>query len=267
MLATTRMPTLFIPHGGGPCFFMDWQPAQTWDRLAVYLGQISEQLPSRPRAIVVISAHWLTETVTVHIGEKPALLYDYSGFPEHTYALTYPVAGQPALASEIVTLLQDAGIAVQTEASRGLDHGVFIPLKVMFPNADIPVVQISLQQQLDPEYHRQMGAALSSLRDQGVLIVGSGMSFHNLRMFDARATVPSAQFDAWLTAAVEQPDAAVRNQQLQAWQSAPAARLVHPEEEHLIPLMVVAGAAGQDQGQQVFVDQIQSVTISAYQFG
>ena len=206
---TARQPTLFIPHGGGPCFFMDPPPSapHLWDRMADYLRSIAASLPQRPRALLVISGHWEAPRPTVNTAAHPTLLFDYYGFPEHTYRLTYPVAGAPDLAAEVRRLLAAAGIATAADGARGLDHGVFIPLKVAFPDADIPVLQLSLQQGLDPAAHLAIGRALAPLRDQGVLIVGSGMSYHNLRLlFSGRGDAEAQAFDDWLVAAATAPD-------------------------------------------------------------
>lgn len=262
-------PTLFVPHGAGPCFFMDWNPADAWDRMAAYLRGIRDSLPEQPKAILMVSAHWLEAEFRVTSGTAPELIYDYYGFPPHTYELTYPAPGNPALAQQVVELLRNAGLAAAGDDERGFDHGMFIPLKLMFPQADIPVVQLSLRYDLDPEAHLQAGRALAMLRKQGVLIVGSGMSFHNMRGYrDPRFGPISDQFDAWLKQTIEaDPEACYRA--LGQWEQAPMARLCHPPraEEHLIPLMVAAGAAGDDRGQHVFADRVLETTLSGYRFG
>lgn len=265
---TKRMPTFFVPHGAGPCFFMDWNPSDAWDRTRDFLEGIAATLPSRPTAIVLVSGHWLETEFTVTSNARPSLIYDYYGFPAHTYELRYPAPGEPQLASRIVDTLKRHQLPASDDPDRGLDHGVFIPLKLMFPDADIPVVQLSLRNDLDPGAHLQAGQALASLRDEGVLIVGSGMSFHNMRGYgDPRFGPVSDQFDRWLADAVSaaQPE---RQQALTDWASAPGARLSHPPraEEHLLPLMVAAGAAGADRGEHVFSDRVMEVTLSAFRF-
>lgn len=265
----SRMPTWFIPHGGGPCFFMDWNPVDAWDRMADYLKNAHRSLPRQPQAIVLVSAHWLQPQVMVTSAAQPALIYDYYGFPPHTYELTYPAPGAPALAQRIVDLLQAAGIESGADAQRGFDHGMFIPLKLMFPEADIPVVQLSLHSSLDPVQHLQTGRALQSLRDEDVLIIGSGMSFHNMRAYGNPQYAPiSDEFDNWLTQAV-QAESPLRDQLLAHWDQAPRARDCHPPraEEHLIPLMTVAGAAGDSVGRKVFSDRVMETTLSAFAFG
>ena len=267
--AKTRMPTWFIPHGGGPCFFMDWNPPDAWDKMAAYLKGAALALPQRPRAIVLVSAHWLESSFSVSSKAQPELIYDYYGFPPHTYQLKYPAPGAPELAAQVAGLLQQAGLPAASDAARGFDHGMFIPLMLMFPDADIPVIQLSLSSTLDPELHLQAGRALQSLRDEGVLIVGSGMSFHNMRGYgDPRFGPVSDEFDAWLTAAA-QAAPEQRHRLLADWAQAPSARLCHPPraEEHLLPLMVVAGAAGEDLGKRVFSDRVMETTLSAFSFG
>jgi len=267
--ASAKMPTWYIPHGGGPCFFMQWNPPHAWNRMADFLKNVASTLPRRPKAIVMVSAHWLTPDVTVTSGTAPELIYDYYGFPPHTYALQYPAPGAPALAEQIVATLQAAGIAAGTDAQRGFDHGMFIPLKLMFPDADIPVVQLSLNTSLDAAQQLRNGRALQALREQDVLIIGSGMSFHNMRAYGNPQYSPvSDAFDAWLTQAVEaSPEQ--REQLLANWEQAPYARDCHPPraEEHLLPLMTVAGAAGSDAGRRVFSDRVLETTLSAFTFG
>ncbi len=266
---SATLPVLFIPHGAGPCFFMEWQPADTWDKMVDFLKGISSRLPQRPKAILIISAHWKTPEFSITTSTQPGLIYDYYGFPEHTYQLTYPAAGAPVLAERIGNMLTNAGLHNTQDASRGFDHGVFIPLKLMFPDADIPVVQLSLRHDLDPEAHLMAGKAIASLRDEGVLIVGSGMSFHNMRGYgDTKFTAPSEIFDDWLTKTVA-ADVDARCAALSDWSKAPHAIESHllGSEEHLIPLMVVAGAAGTDQGQKIYSQQVLKTQISAFQFG
>lgn len=264
-----RMPTLFIPHGGGPCFFMDWTmgPANTWERMRGWLEGLAASLPEKPTAILVISGHWETRVPTVQTASAPPLLFDYSGFPKHTYELTWPAPGSPELAARVRELLQSAGIESATDERRGFDHGVFVPLKVVFPEASIPTVQLSLQTQLDPEQHLAIGRALAPLRDEGILIVGSGMSYHNMRGFmSGTGRAASERFDAWLADAVERAPSE-RDAALAKWAAAPAARESHPREEHLLPLMVAAGAAGTDPGKRIFRDDVMGVFVSAVQFG
>lgn len=262
-----RLPTFFIPHGGGPCFFMDWpgNPAM-WDRMAAFLRGLAADVGVRPKAVLVISGHWQEAAFTVNSGAHPPLLFDYYGFPEHTYALTYPAPGAPGLAARVQALLADADLPTAANAERGLDHGVFVPFKLIYPDADIPVVQLSMKDGLDPVDHLRAGRALGVLRDEGVLIVGSGMSFHNMRGFSPAFNAASRRFDAWLAETVALP-AAQRDAALAHWQSAPDARTVQPHPDHLLPLMVAAGAAGADRGRQVFQGEVMNVVVSASRFG
>lgn len=262
-------PTIYIPHGGGPCFFMDWTrgPADTWDTMKRWLQNLHKILPRKPKAIIVISAHWEEDVIRINSQPHPPLYFDYYGFPPHTYELTYPALGSPELAKQIQALLKNADIDCALDPDHGYDHGTFVPLKVMFPDADIPVVQVSLQHNLDPVYHIQVGAALQSLREQDIFILGSGMSFHNMDTLMRGQDIGNhaATFDHWLTNTCEsKPDE--RNKRLGNWLNAPSARQAHPREEHLLPLMVVAGAGGNNQGKNIFQDNVMGVNVSAYQF-
>jgi aromatic ring-opening dioxygenase catalytic subunit (LigB family) len=263
-----RQPAIFLPHGGGPCFFMDWTwgPSDTWNATRRFLENIASTLPATPKAMVVISGHWEESSFTTSAAAAPELIFDYSGFPEHTYQLTWPAPGYPELAARVTDLLAKAGLPTAASSKRGYDHGVFVPLKVVFPDARIPVVTLSLATSLDPAVHIAAGRALAPLRDEGVLIVGSGMSFHNLRGYFRPETPERARaFDAWLTSAVESP-APERDRLLSHWREAPFASYAHPREEHLLPLMVAAGAGGDAPGTRVFSDEPMAAAISAYRF-
>jgi aromatic ring-opening dioxygenase catalytic subunit (LigB family) len=264
-----RQPTYFIPHGGGPCFFMEWNPRDAWDAMAAFLRGIAATLPERPKAIVLVSAHWQETGFVVTAAENPGLIYDYYGFPPHTYQLQYPAPGSPTLAERLVKLLAAAGLPAGKHATRGFDHGMFIPLLLMFPAADIPVVQLSLATSMDPALHLQAGRAIAALREEGVLVVGSGMSFHNMRAYGDPRYIPVAEeFDGWLRATLEAPPAD-RDAALAEWVQAPSGRLSHPPrgEEHLLPLMVAAGAAGEDLGRCVYRDRVMETALSGYRFG
>lgn len=263
-----RQPAIFLPHGGGPCFFMDWTwgPADTWNATQRFLEGLAATLPGPPKALLVISGHWEEPAFTASAAAQPELIFDYSGFPEHTYRLTWPAPGHPVLAARVAALLKEAGLHSAISPSRGYDHGVFVPLKVAFPQTQIPVVTLSLAGSLDPALHLAAGRALAPLRDQGVLIVASGMSFHNLRGYLRPQTPARARaFDQWLTEAVESP-APQRNQRLAHWREAPFAAYAHPREEHLLPLMVAAGAGGEAPGKRIFTDEPMGAAISAYRF-
>ena len=265
---TDRLPTLFIPHGGGPCFFMEPPAAfpQLWDGMAAYLRGIDASLGQRPKAVLVISGHWEAERPTVNVGMRPGLLFDYYNFPEHTYRLTYPAPGAPELGARVRELLTGAGFESEADADRGYDHGVFVPFKLIYPDADVPVLQLSLQQGLDPAEHLAIGRALAPLRDEGVLIVGSGMSYHNLRqMFSGQGDAAANAFDAWLGETVTDP--ARRDEGLTHWRDAPGGRESHPREEHLLPLMVAAGAATGEPAVRSYNEKLVGKALSGFQFG
>ena len=262
-------PTYFINHGGGPCFFLDPGPMRdTWNELEGYLGAFADTLDEKPRALLIVSGHWEETRPTVNAGVAPPLLFDYGGFPAHTYRLTWPAPGDPELAARVRDLLGAAGIESGSNASRGWDHGVFVPMKVMFPRADIPTVQLSLQRGLDPATHLAIGRALKPLRDEGVLILGSGQSYHNMRGFmgASGSADPGAEaFDAWLRKVM--PDGDTRDRSLMAWEQAPGARAAQPHEDHLLPLMVAAGAASGEPGRTAFHGQALGKPISGFRFG
>jgi aromatic ring-opening dioxygenase catalytic subunit (LigB family) len=243
-------------------------PADTWKATEAWLRGLAQSLPERPKAIVVVSGHWEEDAFTASTAAAPSMIYDYTGFPPHTYQLKYPAPGAPQLARRIVELLTAAGLPARTDPSRGFDHGVFIPFLLVFPDADIPVVPLSLRHGLDPAEHMAAGKALGALRDEGVLIVGSGMSYHNMRGFSTpAATAPSEAFDRWLTQAVSDPDPKDRWERLTHWDEAPSARNAHPREEHLLPLMVAAGAAADERGERVFSDVAMNARLSGFRFG
>lgn len=262
-----RLPTFYIPHGGGPCFFMEWTygPKDTWDRMAGMLRALPGLVPERPRALLVISAHWECDVPSVLCAQRPPMLYDYRGFPPHTYQLSWPAKGSPTLATRVQSLLTDASIASRAEDARGFDHGVFVPMLLAYPDADVPTVQLSLKHDLDANEHLAIGHALAPLRDEGVLIIGSGMSYHNMQRHPDAASA-SARFDRWLTEAVES-DPSDRDRALSSWMDAPAARICHPRSEHLMPLFVAAGAGDHDRGRRTYTDNILGAAISAYAFG
>ena len=264
-----RMPVVVLPHGGGPWPFVDiglGDSAET-DALAGYLRSIADVPPVRPKALLVISAHWEETVPTVMTHPTPPLYYDYYGFPPESYEIQWPAPGDPALAGQVQDLLNAAGFETGADPERGFDHGTFVPLKLTYPKADVPTVQLSLLASLEPETHIALGRALAPLREAGVFIVGSGMTYHNLRAGFGPAAAGVAQtFDAWLreTATLEAEE---RDRRLARWTEAPAARQAHPREEHLLPLHVIAGAAGADVGTVGFAGSFMGVPLSAYHFG
>ena len=242
-------PTIiFLPHGGGPLPLLgDHKHKEMVD----VLQKTAANIP-RPDAIIMISAHWeeANPTITCHPG--PSLLYDYYNFPDAAYQITYPAPGFPALAEAISAALGKNKFNPVLDQGRGFDHGMFVPLKIMYPNADIPCVQLSLLGSLDPRQHIDMGEALSQLiqaTDNNILIIGSGMSFHNMQAFLHKGKVEkdnnNIHFENWLidTCTNKHIDEAQRTQALVQWEQAPHARYCHPREEHLLPLHVCYGAA------------------------
>lgn len=236
---------LFLSHGGGPMPLLGDQGHQ---EMVSCLENMASRIV-KPDAILVVSAHWEQPYPTITSGQSPSLIYDYYGFPEASYQIEYPCAGAPSLAHDIYQLLTAAGIEAKQDASRGFDHGLFVPLKIMYPEANIPCVQLSLMASLDPAAHIAIGRALRSLHHKNVLVVGSGFSFHNMRAFFTPETDESrAQnhaFEGWLSDTccntdLTETDRAAR---LVAWEKAPAARYCHPREEHLLPLHVCYGVA------------------------
>lgn len=256
-------------------------PIMNPDALSKELENMQNHLPGKPKAIVVVSAHWEDTIVKISSSSNPQMYYDYGGFPPETYEYKYPAPGSPELANRIHQLLKSSGIPSQLDPNRGYDHGVFIPLMLGFPKHDIPVVAVSLLSSLDPAKHFELGAALKALRDDGCLIVGSGLSYHNMRGFSMRGpppTVPSgSKFDAALTKAlttINDGDLPLTDAQMQArrelivaWESMPEARSSHPREDHLIPLLVVAGAAGNDVGVRNWGGAVMGAAISSFKFG
>lgn len=242
-----RMPTFFISHGGGPWPHMRAEYGKLYDDLRAALEAIPGQLGDRqPRAVLVVSAHWEAPEFTVQAHEQPPLLYDYSGFPPHTYALRYDAPGAPAVTAMVRQLLRRAGIDSTLDTQRGYDHGTFVPMALIYPQANVPVLQLALRHGLDPGEHLNAGRAIAALRDQGVLIIGSGSSYHNVQLLGATAAAPSRAFDSWLQRSLCEVAPGERWRRLVNWAEAPGARICHPREEHLMPLMVAAGAAEND---------------------
>ncbi|MES2745064.1 MAG: class III extradiol ring-cleavage dioxygenase [Bdellovibrionota bacterium] len=266
-MTTNKMPTFFISHGGGPWPYIPEMRAQ-FARTATWLENLPQTLPARPKAIVSISGHWETPEFAVSTAAQPPMIYDYSGFPPHTYSITYKAPGEPTIARHIKELLTSAKISALENPTHGFDHGTFVPLYLMYPNAEIPVISMSIKSNYSPNDHFEAGLALQALRDEGILIIGSGLSYHNMRGFGRpESKGVSELFGKWLKDTVEENDTVLRKQRLLDWEKAPAARNAHPREDHLIPLMLVAGAGGVDKGTTVFTDHVMGVDMASYRFG
>lgn len=266
-MRTDRLPSFFISHGGGPCFWVNWDPPDMFKQLEKSLQSIPALVGTRPKAILVISAHWEEDQFTIQTTPQPELIYDYHGFPPHTYKLKYPAQTSRELISRLKELLSDAGIDFNLDNTRGYDHGVFVPLLKIYPLADIPVVQLSIKKDYDPDSHYQLGKALAPLRKEGVLIIGSGLSYHNLRDLKDTNQV-SEKFDEWLTHALNLPEEG-RHQELLRWVTAPGARQSHPKEDHFLPLIVLAGTAEQDKAFKFYSEKLKNWTFksASFQFG
>lgn len=236
---------LFLSHGGGPLPLLgDKGHKEMVEKLKYLSSKIKH-----PSAIIVISAHWEEKIVTITSSAAPSLIYDYYGFPEESYRIKYPCTGEPFLAKQIEVLLSKRGIDNKLDEHRGFDHGLFIPLKIMYPNAEIPCIQLSLLKSLNPAEHIKIGNALSSINYDNLLIIGSGFSFHNMKAFFEKETTDSKtmneKFELWLIDTLSNPDIKEeeRAERLENWEHAPYARYCHPREEHLLPLHVCYGIA------------------------
>jgi aromatic ring-opening dioxygenase catalytic subunit (LigB family) len=263
----TRLPTYFISHGGGP---WPWLPEmrEKMHTLEVSLANMPQEIGTTPKAILMISGHWEAEDFAIMSSATPGMVYDYGGFPPFTYQIKYSSSGAPTVAARVAELLVAAGLPTHLDGTRGYDHGVFAPMQVMYPLADVPLLQVAIRHGYDPEEHIALGRALAPLRDEGVLIVGSGLSFHNMRGFGPQGKEPSAQFDSWLHDAL-MSEPGKRVSALKNWEQAPSARFCHPQEDHLIPLMAAVGAAENETATRVYHDTgvYGGVTASSYRFG
>jgi aromatic ring-opening dioxygenase catalytic subunit (LigB family) len=234
---------MFLSHGGGPLPLLG-DPAH--EEMVEGLQSIAAAI-ERPRAIIVVSAHWEARVATITSAARPTIIYDYFGFPPESYEIEYPASGNPGLASQLRSRLQNTGITAELDGDRGFDHGLYIPLKIMYPEADIPCIQLSLLDSLDPADHVALGEAMSGIGGDGVLVIGSGFSFHNLKaFFSSDASLPDQRneaFERWLveTCTAGDLEEAERTRRLLAWERAPHARYCHPREEHLLPLHVCYG--------------------------
>jgi aromatic ring-opening dioxygenase catalytic subunit (LigB family) len=268
---SARLPTFYLSHGGGPWPYMGKEARRPYARLEESLRELPRQLPEKPAAILIVSGHWEEPGFAVMASAAPPMIYDYGGFPEEMYHIRYPAPGSPSVAQRAHSLVQEANLPVRLDAQRGFDHGTYAILAVTYPEADVPVFQVSLRADYDPEAHLRLGRALAPLRDEGVLIIGSGSSYHNLRHFFGPRVrrEDSVQFDAWLRETVIESAPARRVERLREWEHAPAARDAHPREDHLMPLHVAVGAAGEEPGRIVYAqdDFLGTITLSSYRFG
>jgi aromatic ring-opening dioxygenase catalytic subunit (LigB family) len=266
---TALFPTYFISHGGGPWTHMKRDLGDMYDTLEASLQDVPRQLGAKPEAALVVSGHWEEDEFTVMSGARPPMIYDYHGFPPHTYGIRYDAPGSPRVAARVRELLQQAGFPVRLDAQRGYDHGTFVPLYAMYPDADVPVLQLSIKRGYDPAAHLAMGRALAPLREEGVLVIGSGLSYHNLRQMGPAAHAASKAFDDWLCETLSEADPAARRERLISWDRAPAARVAHPQEDHFIPLMAALGAAENEKAYRVYHEDafFGGVVVSSYRFG
>lgn len=269
-MSKERLPTYFISHGGGPWPWLK-KEMPFFEVLETFLSEIPSTLRENPKAVLVVSGHWEEPEVTIQTSPKPPVLHDYYGFPEHTYRIQYPASGEPSIAARARQLLEDTGIRTKADSSRGFDHGTFVPLYAIYPNADVPVFQVSMKIGYDPLEHIEIGRALTPLRSEGVLIVGSGLSYHNLRAMFQNTEMgrePSKQFDDWLQETLLFSSPEERRSRLLNWSSAPSARLAHPREDHLIPLLVAVGAAESEKARLAHHELFMgAITVSSFKFG
>ena len=267
-MTTPALPTFYLSHGGGPWPWMEGPRYDAHRKLEAALRKLPQLLGVTPEAVLMVSAHWEEDDFAVMSHPSPSMIYDYSNFPPKTYQVQYPAPGAPKLAERVHGLLRDAGIASHLDPARGFDHGAFVPMHVIYPDAGVPVVQLSLKRGLDPRDHLAAGRALAALRNEGVLIVGSGSSYHNLKMLGPEAKEPSAAFDDWLLNTLEGTHFAERTAALASWEFAPSARVAHPREEHLLPLMVAIGAGEQDVATRFYHEDtfFGSASVSSFMF-
>ncbi len=264
-----RLPVYFISHGGGPWPWLK-KEMPFYDKLEASLANMPAEIGVKPAAVLMVSAHWEEPGFFVQANPQPGMIYDYGGFPQHTYEIKYSSKGDVETAARTSELIASAGLASQLDPLRGYDHGMFSPMAAIYPNADVPVFQVSIREDYDVAAHLALGRALEPLRDEGILIIASGLSYHNLRMFGKMesARTASKDFDSWLHGALNN-SAADRARQLGEWEKAPSARVCHPREDHLVPLMVAAGAAGDDACTTVYHEEdfMGALTVSSFRFG
>jgi 4,5-DOPA dioxygenase extradiol len=253
----TSLPSVFISHGAPNLLLYASDTRDFWRGLSAHW--------SRPSAILIMSAHFETEAPTFEAGAHPGMIYDFGGFDPELYRVAYPAAGAPALAEKASQLAQAAGLSTVLSEGRGFDHGTWVPLKAIFPEADIPVATLSVQPRRDGAHHLALGRALAPLRDEGVLIVGSGSATHNLRaFFSGEDAQPWAlAFNEWLCERIEAGDANA----IAHWERGPEAQRNHPTPEHYLPLPFAFGAAGPAaRGKRLHRAMIGPISLDAYEF-
>jgi aromatic ring-opening dioxygenase catalytic subunit (LigB family) len=265
----SRLPTYYLTHGGGPWPWMKPEVGHAYDQMEASLQAVRRELDERPKAVLMVTAHWETNEFAVSSGERPGMVYDYYGFPERLYHIRYDAPGAPALAARVQALLQAGGLPCDSDPERGFDHGAFSLMKPLYPEEAMPLVQLSIRRDYDPATHIAAGRLLAPLRDEGVVIIGSGSSFHDLRNRGPAARAPSGAFDAWLQDTLLETAPGERLERLAHWTQAPAARLAHPHEDHLIPLMVALGAAEDEAAACVYHEDglLGGWTVSSFRFG
>ncbi|WP_027556131.1 class III extradiol ring-cleavage dioxygenase [Bradyrhizobium sp. Cp5.3] len=268
-MADRRLPTYYISHGGGPWPYMDDSMRRRFDKLEASLLSIRSEWGADARAALIVSGHWETPEFAVSSAAAPDMVFDYHGFPEHLYHIKYDAPGSPELAVRVRAMLQAGGFACESDSERGFDHGTFSLMKPLCPNGEMPIVQLSINRDLDPQAHLSVGRLLAPLRDEGVVIIGSGSSFHNLGFRGPAAVEPSRQFDDWLQQTLLATSTDERRRRVVSWTQAPHARIAHPREDHLIPLMVALGAADEESAALVFHqdDFFGSWALSSFRFG
>jgi len=267
---TTSLPAFFLSHGGGPWPYLDGPFRRMFSQLEQSLKDIRRALGDAPKAALVISGHWIADGFALSSGAVPGMVYDYAGFPPHTYQIRFKDPGSLELATRVRDLLEAGGIPGRLEPARGYDHGTFSMMQPLYPDEDLPIVQLSIDRRYDPALHLRLWALLAPLRDEDVLIIGSGLSYHNLMgTRDPSGGPASAAFDVWLQETLVSGQAEDCAKRLMGWKTAPMARAAHSEEDHLIPLMAVVGAAEGDPGRAVHhqKDLVGHVTASSFRFG
>lgn len=244
LAADQALPAVFVSHGA-PTLLLEGGPA------CDFLAGLGPRL-GRPRAVLCVSAHWETDAPAVSAAIRPETIHDFSGFPRPLYEMRYPAPGSPDLAKRVQTLLTEAGFACSIDPGRGLDHGAWVPMKLMYPGADIPVLQLSVQPHRDPAHHVAVGRALAALREEGVLVLASGSAIHNLRALRWGGTEPEAwakDFGAWMDRSVTTGDTGAL---VDYRRTNPNGAKAHPTDEHLLPLFVALGAGGAGKGEMLF---------------